>query len=289
MRIDFHCHLFYEKNTVESMKAAFRAFEGYSFYERMIYAIEKLEPTLPNNMVERTCIHAQRAKLDKIVLLAASANENILMQDWIRFAPDLFLPFYNPPEKSEVPAEISQAVERALTESGFKGIKMLLPFRGRLLNEKKLYITYEIAQKYGVPVLFHTGYPPPGTPGTKMKLSMANPALLDEVIASFPKLSIIMSHCGYPWSDVAIALACQFPNVYLDCSNLMYMMPNKLRDILLHAKDVIGLNKILYGSDGFCPEMVEVCVLLFEQNDYLSKTEKELILGVNAKKVLKLA
>ena len=113
-----------------------------------------------------------------------------------------------------------------------------------VVDEKDKDNSYEIAKKYDVPVLFHTGWPPPGTPGHKMQISKAHPALLDDVIGSFPKLKIIMSHCGYPWSDIAIAMATQFPNVYLDISNLMYMVPNKMRDILLHAKEVIGLNKI---------------------------------------------
>jgi predicted TIM-barrel fold metal-dependent hydrolase len=97
-----------------------------------------------------------------------------------------------------------------------------------------------------------------------------------------------MSHCGYPWSDIAIALACQFPNIHLDISNMMYMIPNKLRDILLHAKEVIGLNKILYGSDGFCPEMVEACAYLFEGNKYLTAEERARIMGLNAQKLLKI-
>ncbi|HUY00982.1 MAG TPA: amidohydrolase family protein [Candidatus Deferrimicrobium sp.] len=270
------------------MKSQFHIFEGYGFFERMIGHLEKIKPTEESNIVLRTYKHAKRVGLDKIVLLSASENENTLMKNWVELKPDFFIPFYNPPEKSENPEDIHESVEQALGKDGFKGLKILLPFRSKVVNEKKLYPAYEVAKKYDVPILFHTGYPPPGTPGHRMQLNKANPALLDEVIASFPKLRIIMSHCGYPWSDVAIALACQFPNVYLDISNLMYMMPNKMRDILLHAKEVIGLNKILFGSDGFCPEMVEVCVQLCESIDYLTSDEKKKILGLNAQKLLKL-
>ncbi len=288
MKIDFHCHLFYEQNTIDSMKNLFRVFEGYGFHQRMMGVLEKIEPITTEDIIAKTSAHAKRAGLDKIVLLAASANENRLMREWVKAQPDLYIPFFNPPEKATDPAEIAQSVEQALSKEGFKGLKILLPFRSKYINEKNLYPAYEIATKYDVPILFHTGYPPPGTPGAKMKLSYARPDLLDEVIASFPKTKIIMSHCGYPWSDVAIAVACQFPNVHLDISNLMYMMPNKLRDILLHAREVIGLNKILYGSDGFCPEMVEACVKLVEESNYLTPVEIKKIMGLNAQKLLKL-
>jgi len=288
LKIDFHCHLFYKANTPELMMKQFEVFNGYGFAERIRENLARIDPISDENIILKTSAHARRAGLDRIVLLSASANENTLMKDWVAAEPDLFIPFFNPPEKSEDSAEITQAVEEALSDEGFKGLKMLLPFRGKYVNEKKLYPAYELALKYNVPVLFHTGYPPPGTPGPRMKLSMAQPAFLDEVIASFPKLKIIMSHCGYPWSDVAVAMACQFPNVYLDISNLMYMMPNKLREILLHAREVIGLDKILFGSDGFCPEMMEFCVYLFEGVDYLTPQEIEKIMGLNAQKVLKL-
>lgn len=288
MRIDFHCHLFYERNTFEFVMKQFQAFEGYGFHQRIKENLEKIEPVAAENVILKTHAHGKRAGLDRIVLLSASVNENKLIKEWVKAKPDFFIPFFNPPEKSEDATEISNAVEHALGEEGFKGLKLLLPFRGKHINDKNIYPSYEIAGKYDVPVLFHTGYPPPGTPGNKMKISSAHPAMLDEVIASFPKLKIIMSHCGYPWSDVAIALACQFPNVYMDVSNLMYMIPNKMRDILLHAKEVIGLNKILFGTDGFCPEMVEACVYLFEGIDYLKPHEIEKIMGLNAQKLLKL-
>ncbi|MFX1294706.1 MAG: amidohydrolase family protein [Promethearchaeota archaeon] len=288
MKVDTHCHLFYERNTIKSMMKQFKIFKDYGFHQRMLNILEKIEPITAQNVILKTSTYAKRAGIKKIILLSASSNENLLMKAWVKAEPDFFIPFFNPPEKSDNPEEISQAVAQALGEDDFKGLKILLPFRSKYVNEKNLYPAYEVAKKYDVPVLFHTGYPPPGTPSHKMKLSLAHPALLDEVIASFPKLKIIMAHCGYPWSDVATAMACQFPNVYLDISNLMYMMPNKMRDILLHAKEVIGLNKILYGSDGFCPEMVEACVYLFEASDYLTPTEIKKIMGLNAKKLLKI-
>jgi len=286
MKIDFHCHLFYERSTVSSMLKVFQAFKGYGFQQRILETLERIPPIVLENVILKTHAHAKRAGIEKIVLLAASANENKRITTWIKVIPDFFIPFFNPPEKSTNQEEISQAVEKALKEDGFKGLKILIAFRGKPINTKILYPAYEIAQQYEVPVLIHTGYPPPGTPGQKMQLRMANPALLDEVIASFPKLKLVMSHCGYPWTDIAIALACQFPSVYLDISNMMYMLPHKLRNILLHAKEIIGVNKILYGSDGFCPEMVEACVHLFEASDYLMPEEKRKILGENAQRLL---
>jgi len=51
--------------------------------------------------------------------------------------------------------------------------------------------------------------------------------------------------------DLRNALAVQYPNIYLDVSNMTYMMPNRLKDFLLYAKELIGLDKIL----------IEICKL----------------------------
>jgi predicted TIM-barrel fold metal-dependent hydrolase len=64
------------------------------------------------------------------------------------------------------------------------------------------------------------------------------------------------------------------------------MAPLKLRELLLQAKDIIGTRKILFGTDGFVPEMIEVAAQQFERIDYLTEEEKERILGLNAKKLL---
>ena len=288
MRIDFHCHLFYEQQTPKLLKTQFKVFEGYSFFNRMFGEIEKIEPITTKDPIKKTIIIAKRAQLDKIVLLATSKNENQLIKEWVKAQPDLFIPFFNPSEKLDNKTEVRSVVEKALLEEGFKGLKIMLPFRGKKINDDILFSAYEFASEQKLPVLFHTGYPPPGTPGRRIKIIDANPAFVNSVVASFPSLKIILAHMGYPWIDVAIAMACQFPNVYLDLSNLTYMQPNRMKDAILYAKDIIGLDKILFGSDGFCPEMIEICVKKFLALDYITKTEIDKIMGLNAKKILNL-
>ena len=93
---------------------------------------------------------------------------------------------------------------------------------------------------------------------------------------------------GYPFIDIAIALAAQYPNIYLDISNLAYMMPFRLKDLLIRANEIIGVHKILYGSDGNSPEMTEIAVNYFDNIDFLTNEEIEKILGLNAAKLLNL-
>ena len=168
----------------------------------------------------------------------------------------------------------------------FKGFKILLSFRQKFLNDKIINPVLEFARDHELIVLFHTGWPPPGT--RKPVLTYSNPLYADEIINSFPKVKFIIAHMGFPFSDIAIALATQFPNVYLDISNLPDMAPLRLKQLLLQAKDIIGTQKILFGSDGFIPESIEATVKYFESVDYLTEKEIKNIMGLNAKNILNL-
>ena len=66
------------------------------------------------------------------------------------------------------------------------------------------------------------------------------------------------------------------------------MMPNRLKDFLLRAKELIGLDKILFGSDGFLLEMIEIAVNYFNDAEFLTQQDLENIMGGNAQKLLNL-
>lgn len=285
MQIDFHCHVFQKQVTREALGAV-RQFEGYGFYERMIEKIQEIETIETDDIINRTIYHVKKSGMDKIVLLPVKMKENEMVKNWHKVAPDIFIPFYNPPEKENNEVDIKEVIEKAIVDDGYKGFKIMLSFREKKLNDELLYPTLEIAEKYKVPILMHSGYPPPGT--RKNVLTYSNPIVIDEFINSFPKANIIIAHMGFPWTDIAIALATQYPNIYLDVSNMAYMMPKRLEELLLQAKEIMGTRKILFGSDGSLPEMIEIAINYFNNADFLSQQDLENIMGRNAQKLLNL-
>jgi predicted TIM-barrel fold metal-dependent hydrolase len=66
------------------------------------------------------------------------------------------------------------------------------------------------------------------------------------------------------------------------------MMPLRLKEMLIQAKEIIGTQKILFGSDGNSPEMLEVAVKYFDNIDFLTSDDLDNILGLNAVKLLNL-
>ncbi len=286
IKIDFHCHLFSDLDIEQLKSRVFKDFKGYGFHDRLMQNLEHIPSINTYNMIEKTLYHAKKAGLDKIVLLPLSKKENELVKEWCRVEPRVFIPFYNPPEKATPNETIEDILLADFHEIHFKGYKIMLSFREKNLDDKIIYPALELAQEQDLVVLFHAGYPPPGT--FKKVLSHANPIHLENIIHSFPKLKIVIAHMGFPWTDLTLALAVQYPNVHVDISNMTYMMPTHLKHLLLQAKELIGTDKILFGSDGFVPEMLELTVNSFNNINVLSNEEKEKILGGNAAKLLKL-
>ncbi len=287
MKIDFHCHIFEQNADLKLVSAQFHQFVGYGFFERMKKGIQGVTPHKDEDIIKKTLYFVQkRAQLDKIVLLPLSIKQNQVVLEWCKRAPDIFIPFFNPPEKSLKGIDPQNALRDAIKNNGIRGLKIMNSFRKKFLDDKALYSSFEVAEEYNILALFHTGYPPPGT--NKDVLTYSNPLRIENIIQSFPRLKIIIAHMGFPWVDNALALAVQYPNIYLDISNLIYMMPNRLKELLLRAKELIGLEKILFGTDGFIPEMIEYTVKTFEAVDYLSEQEIKKIMGLNAKKLLNL-
>ncbi|MHA2039115.1 MAG: amidohydrolase family protein [Promethearchaeota archaeon] len=286
MRIDFHCHLFQLVNTQIRLKAGESIFKEYGFYERMVEKYEKVQSIETNDIKEKTIFHLNNAHIDKVVLLPVNMKENQEVKKWVEFAPDTFIPFYNAPEKANNNIDVKTEIKKAIVEDGYKGFKVMLTFREKKLNDPLIHPVLEAAQRYKLPIVMHCGYPPPGT--RKNVLTYSNPIYVDEFASSYPRANIIITHMGYPFTDIAIALAAQYPNVYLDLSNLAYMMPVRLKELLIRAKEMIGVHKILFGSDGNSPEMIEIAVDYFDNAEFLKKEEIEKIMGLNAVKLLKL-
>ncbi|MHA2398486.1 MAG: amidohydrolase family protein, partial [Promethearchaeota archaeon] len=279
MRIDFHCHLFPPLNSRKIVEAGMSIFKDYGFFERMREKFDEIKTIETNDIKEKALFHLKKARIEKVVLLPVNMKENQEVKNWVNFAPEVFIPFYNAFEKSSEGLDITEEIRKAIVEEGYRGFKVMLTFREKRLNDQLIYPVLEAAHRYQVPIVMHCGYPPPGT--RRNVLTYSNPIYIDEFASSYPRAKIIITHMGYPFTDIAIALAAQYPNVYLDLSNLAYMMPIRLKEMLLRAKEVIGVHKILYGSDGNTPEMIEIAVNYFDTSDFLPKEDFEKIMGLN--------
>jgi uncharacterized protein len=108
-------------------------------------------------------------------------------------------------------------IENGLKSRQYRCIKIYLGYGHRYAYDRQYEPIYALAQKYDVPVVFHTG----DTYSKTAKLKFADPLTIDEVAVDHPKVNFVIAHCGNPWIESAAEVAYKNPNVYLECSAML--------------------------------------------------------------------
>lgn len=194
-------------------------------------------------------------------------TDNELVRKAVQKYPDKLLGCYwpNPHEK-----DAAERVRIALTEWGFRGVKLHPLFQAFLPNDKIVHPIIEEARRARVPVLIHTGHAPFSLPWS-----------VGELAENFPEVKIVMLHMGNGhgvYMEAAINVAKKMDNLYLETSR----MPNgsKIRE----AMNVVGRDRVMYGTDiPFGDPVVEIVKATALG---LSEEENELYFYKNAKSLL---
>jgi hypothetical protein len=109
------------------------------------------------------------------------------------------------------------SVESALREGRIHCIKIYLGYVHRHAYDPVYEPLYDLAARYAVPVVFHTG----DTSRPDARLRFAHPLGVDDVAVDHRSVTFVIAHCGNPWLETAAEVAYKNPNVYLECSALM--------------------------------------------------------------------
>jgi uncharacterized protein len=119
-------------------------------------------------------------------------------------------------------AGVGERMDARQIESGLKSgkygcLKIYLGYVHRYAYDPRYEPAYKLAQKYDVPVVFHTG----DTYSTGAKVKYADPLTIDEVAVDHPKVNFVIAHCGNPWIESAAEVTYKNPNVFMECSALL--------------------------------------------------------------------
>jgi hypothetical protein len=108
-------------------------------------------------------------------------------------------------------------VEDGIKEKKYRCIKIYLGYVHAYVGDQAYLPLYRLAEKYKIPVVFHTG----DTYSIKGKLKFSDPLTVDEIAVDFPNVNFVIAHIGNPWIQTAAEVAYKNPNVYLDGSALL--------------------------------------------------------------------
>ncbi|MBM3264409.1 MAG: amidohydrolase family protein [candidate division Zixibacteria bacterium] len=200
---------------------------------------------------------------------------------------------------------VAETRTRLAVESlGLKGITLFPAMHGYHASEPCVYSVYKAATQTGIPVFVHFGMLKVGIRDrlglvSKFDLRFSNPLDLFPVAKDFPDTTFILPHFGSGYFQEMLMVAAQCPNVCVDSSSSnswikLMPYPLTLRDVFAKTLDVIGPERILFGSDstafpkGWRQEIFEAQAEALES---LGCSEEDMarIFGGNAMRVFKLA
>ncbi|MFA5888130.1 MAG: amidohydrolase family protein [Candidatus Nanoarchaeia archaeon] len=170
--------------------------------------------------------------------------------EFVKDSPSLHLmPGLNP---NSMPENALKIAEDALKKEQIAGFKVLSGYVHFYPFDKIYHKFYNLAIKYDVPVMFHTGdvYDPIGHALSKY----CHPSHLDEVAVKFPKMKMIMAHLGNPLIRDAVLVLNKNQNVYADISGFFVGNVNsshvyESNDINFALEFLGGADSFLYGTD----------------------------------------
>jgi predicted TIM-barrel fold metal-dependent hydrolase len=184
---------------------------------------------------------------------------------------------------------------------GFRGLGEL-EFVKKPYNDPSYFPAYELANRYGWLVLFHTGIvlrknfdEPEDVASGRMR-----PIHLEEVARRFPKITVVGAHCGNPEYEWAAEIARWNPNVFFDLSgSTLTKMHGRLAEfqrifwwsaldwsVKTPDNDPSAFVKLVFGSDSDLSGVESVANqyrALFDACDVPERTRKMIMGGTLAK------
>jgi hypothetical protein len=180
--------------------------------------------------------------------------------------PDRVIQFYL---ITDINQDIYQELEKKYADWKFKGIKIHQCWYKISINSKIFYNTANWAEKNDLPIFIHLG-------------SDREVKKMIEYKRSHPKLKIIIGHLF--GLELFIKSKTKFENLFFDIST--YQVTSNYR--VLKAIEYFGVDKILLGSDTpYGKDNLKKNIVRLEKLP-LNRGEKNNILGMNLKELLKI-
>lgn len=190
---------------------------------------------------------------------------------------------------------ISDAVnelDRCVKQLGMKGLKLYPTYNHFDPGDPLIYPLYEKAIDLDIPIHFHMGW----TPSVNAPMKYQMPYLLDVVGIRYRELKVIVAHLGWPWWEECVCLLAKHQNFCADLAYWCTFPPEKTFRALLLCRDLVGLDRIVYGSEYALCNPASFSGMFARINDEaaklnlpkLSDGEIKGILGENAARLFKI-
>jgi hypothetical protein len=237
-----------------------------------------------------------RNGVNRAILIASVPGDEGSVATAVRAYPNRFFGYFM---LDPLQPDALDRVKAAASNPELHGMCLFPAMHTYSITDARLVPLLEIASDSRLAVFVHCGTM---SVGVRKKLALpsqfdmrySNPLDLHPVALHFPQIRFVVPHFGAGMFREALMLADLCPNVYLDTSsgNRWMMYENlDLRSVFRRAIDVLGLERILFGTDSsFFPRgwntalFKEQTTALYEIG--LDQQQASFILSQNLERVL---
>ncbi len=242
-------------------------FFSHAFYsglagQKKLAAAEELGPLLswtipgtdPALLASAWITEMDRYNVGRVCLIASAHGDEASVGAAVRAYPDRFYGYFmlNPTQPDAV-----QRAEKAARHAHLDAVCLFPAMHTYSITDSRIVPILEIASDHKLAVFVHCGAL---SVGVRQKLGLtsqfnmqfSNPLDLHAVALHFPRISFVVPHFGAGLLREALMLADLCPNVYLDTSSSNRWMAYEgldLRTVFRRAIEVVGMDRLLFGSD----------------------------------------
>ena len=242
-------------------------FFSHAFYsglaaQKKLADAEELGPVLnwtmpsadPALLASAWIAEMDRYNVGRVCLIASAHGDEASIAAAVGAYPDRFYGYFmlNPTQPDAV-----QRTEKAARNAHLHAVCLFPAMHTYSITDSRVVPILEIASDHNLAVFVHCGAI---SVGVRQKLGLtsqfnmqfSNPLDLHAVALHFPSVSFVVPHFGAGLLREALMLADLCPNVYLDTSSSNRWMAYEgldLRTVFRRAIDVLGMDRLLFGSD----------------------------------------
>ena len=262
MIIDAHCHVYPDKIAEKASQAT-----GNFYSLNMAF----------DGKVSTLALEGKKAGIDRFIIQSVATTPkqvssiNRFISETVSAYPDTMYGLGTlHPDSENQEADVDE-----LIALGLKGVKLHPDIQHFKLDDYRCLKIYELCEKFGLPVLIHTG---------DSRYDFSNPNRLIPILDIYDRLTVIGAHFG-GWSmwEESTKLLSGRRNFYVDCSSSFYALSDEMIMKLIRA---YGADNVVFGTDYPMWEPSKEVERL--KNLPLSDEEKEKIFWKNAVRIYNL-
>ena len=251
---DAHCH-FFSRRFFEALAADPAAPPTRDPGTDLPRALEWDPPGPPTELADRWVAELDANGVARAAVMASAPGDEPSVAEAVARHPERLVGmFMLDPTRPDAPARAA----RGLTEHGLRCVCLFPAMHRYALDHEQVAAVFRVAAEHRGAVFVHCGVL---SVGVRKKLGLShrfdvrlgNPLALVQVASAHPDVPVIIPHFGAGFLRETLMAGDLCPTVHVDTSSsnawTKYVPGLRLEDVFRQALEVLGADRLLFGSD----------------------------------------